>query len=128
MLYRHSEVFRTIMGAADGALIALAWLAAYAIRFDSGLATPLGIPAPEPYLYALALIVPLFLLLFRSNGLYEARRMDSSLGEVAAIVRSTAMALVLLTAITFFARNYSYSRGVLGLFAVMAPLQSTLRL
>ena len=133
MLYRHSEVFRTIMGAADGALIALAWLAAYAIRFDSGLATPLGIPAPEPYLYALALIVPLFLLLFRSNGLYEARRMDSSLGEVAAIVRSTAMALVLLTAITFFARNYSYSRGVLGLFAVMAPLavialRSTIRM
>ena len=101
MLYRYSEVFRTIMGVADGALIALAWLAAYAIRFDSGFAVPLGIPAPEPYLYALALIVPLFLLLFRSNGLYKARRMDSSLGEAAAIVRATAMAVVLLTAITF---------------------------
>ncbi len=31
------------------------------------------------------------------------------------------MSVLLLAALTFFARNYSYSRGVLGLFAILAP-------
>ena len=121
MLYRYSEVFRTLIASADACLVGGAWLGAFLLRFDAGLPVPLGTPNPEPYLYALAVIVPLFLFLFRSNGLYEARRMDSPLGEAAAVVRATAMGVLLLAALTFFARNYSYSRGVLGIFAVLAP-------
>jgi Undecaprenyl-phosphate glucose phosphotransferase len=121
MLYRYSEVFRTLMATVDGGLIALAWLSAYWLRFETGLPAPLGIPAADPYLYALGVIVPLYLVLFRSHGLYEARRMDSPLGEAATVIRATAIGVLLLAAMTFFARNYSYSRGVFGLFAVLAP-------
>jgi len=121
MLYRYSEVFRTLMATVDGGLIALAWLGAYWLRFETGLPAPLGIPAADPYLYALGVIVPLYLVLFRSHGLYEARRMDSPLGEAATVIRATAIGVLLLAAMTFFARNYSYSRGVFGLFAVLAP-------
>lgn len=121
MLYRYSEVFRTFLAVADMTLVAAAWLGAYVLRFDTGLPVPLGVPAPEPYVYALAVVMPLFLVVFRSNGLYEARRMDSAFGEAFAIMRSTAIGMLLLAALSFFARNYSYSRGVLALFAVMAP-------
>jgi len=122
MLYRYSEVFRTLIVAADGVLFAGAWLAAYWIRFDAGLPVPLGVPEVEPYAWALVVIVPLFLVLFQSQGLYEARRMDSPLGEASAVVRAMAMGVLLMTALTFFARSYSYSRGVFALFAVIAPI------
>jgi Undecaprenyl-phosphate glucose phosphotransferase len=132
MLYRYSEVFRTLLATADLMLISVAWLGAYAFRFNTGLPVPLGVPAPEPYLYALAVILPLFLFVFRSHGLYEARRMDSPLGEGFAVIRATATGVLVLAALTFFARNYSYSRLVLGLFAFLAPvavisLRSTIR-
>jgi exopolysaccharide biosynthesis polyprenyl glycosylphosphotransferase len=132
MLYRYSEVFRTLLAVADLTLVGVAWLGAYQLRFGIGLPVPLGVPAPEPYVYALAVILPLFLFIFRSHGLYEARRMDSPLGEVSAVLRATVLGVLLLAALTFFARNYSYSRGVLALFAVMAPtsvivLRSTIR-
>ncbi len=121
MLYRYSEVFRTMLAVADLLLIAISWLGAYLLRFETGLPVPRGVPEPEPYVYALAVILPLFLALFRSHGLYEARRMDSPLGEAGAVLRATGMGVLLLAALTFFARNYSFSRGVLGIFALLAP-------
>ncbi len=133
MLYRYSEVFRTLLAVADLTLVAAAWLGAYLLRFEIGLPVPRGVPAPEPYVYALAVIVPLFLVLFRSHGLYEARRMDSPLGEASAVVRATAIGILILAALTFLVRDFSYSRGVLGLFAFSAPtaviaLRSTIRM
>jgi Undecaprenyl-phosphate glucose phosphotransferase len=132
MLYRYSEVFRTLLGVADLVLIASAWLGAYVLRFNLGLPTPQGVPPPVDYVYPLAVILPLFLALFRSHGLYEARRMDSPLGEVSAVVRATAMGVLALSAITFFARSYFYSRLVIAFFALLAPiavigLRSTIR-
>jgi len=122
MLYRYSEVFRTLLGVADLVLIATAWLAAYQLRFNTGLPAPLGVPPAIEYVYPLALILPLFLFLFRSHGLYEARRMDSTLGEATAVLRATAMGVLLLVATTFFLRIYFYSRLAVGFFAVLAPL------
>jgi len=122
MLYRYSEVFRTLLAVADLALISGAWFTAYALRFNTGLPTPLGTPPAIQYVYALAVILPLFLGLFRSHGLYEARRMDSTLGEAVAVLRATATGILLLVAISFFARSYYYSRVAVGFFAVLAPL------
>jgi Undecaprenyl-phosphate glucose phosphotransferase len=132
MLHRYSEVFRTLLGVADLVIIASAWLGAYVVRFQSGLPTPLGVPPAIDYVYPLAVILPLFLALFRSHGLYEARRLDSPLGEASAVVRATAVAVLVLAATTFFARSYFYSRGAIAIFAVMAPagviaLRSTIR-
>lgn len=133
MLHRYSEVFRTLLGVADLLIIAGAWLGAYLLRFESGLPTPLGVPPAIDYVYPLAVILPLFLGLFRSHGLYEARRMDSPLGEAAAIVRATAVGVLVLAAATFFVRSYFYSRLAIAFFAVLAPvgvigLRSTIRL
>ena len=122
MLYRHSEVFRTLQAVADLVLIAGAWFGAYLLRFNTGLPTPLGVPPAIEYVYPLAVILPLFLGLFQSHGLYEARRMDSTLGEAVAVLRATATGILLLVAITFFARSYFYSRLAIGLFALLAPL------
>ena len=64
--------------------------AAYAIRFHAGIPAPLGTPPLSGYLLPLPLILPLFLVLFHAQGLYQARRMDSPLGEAGAVIRATA--------------------------------------
>jgi Undecaprenyl-phosphate glucose phosphotransferase len=122
VLHRYGEIFRTLLAVADLAIIAGAWLSAYVLRFNSGLPVPLGVPPAMDYVYPLALILPLFLGLFRSHGLYEARRMDSPLGEVSAVIRAIAVGVLVLSAISFFARSYFYSRLVIAFFGVLAAV------
>jgi len=122
MLHRYSDVFRSLLGLVDLSLVALAWLAAYAIRFHAGIPAPLGVPPLSEYLLPIPLILPLFLVLFHAHGLYQARRMDSPLGEAGAVVRATALAILAMAAATFFARSHSYSRLAIGLFSVLAPV------
>lgn len=122
MLYRYSEVFRGLMMAADLGLIAAAWLGAYALRFHAGFDAPLGVPPLAAYAWALSAIVPVGWLLLRRQGLYEPKRLGSLLGEAADIVKATAAGVVVLLAASFFMRNYSYSRGVVVIFSLAAPL------
>jgi len=125
VLYRYSEVFRTTLALVDVALVAIAWVGSYWLRFYSGLfEAPLGIPPFEAYLYPLIAIVPLWLVLFRSHGLYEPQRTASALHEAGGVVRASAIGVLLLAAATFFVRNVSYSRGVVLGFSVLAPLST----
>ena len=120
MLYRYSEVFRTGLLVADLVLVGVSWLAAYHIRFYTVFDAPLGIPDFEAYLPPLAVILPLWLVLFRSRGLYQPRRTSSLFSEMSRVVAATAFGVMLLVAITFFYRSYFYSRGVILIFFVLA--------
>jgi FlaA1/EpsC-like NDP-sugar epimerase len=121
MLYRYSEVFRTLMGVADTALVASAWLAAYWMRFHMGIPAPLGHQGPGAYFEALAVILPLWFVLFRSYGIYEPQRTESLIHEAGQVIHATAVGIVVLIAIGFFTRSYFYSRGVVAVFSVLAP-------
>jgi Undecaprenyl-phosphate glucose phosphotransferase len=121
VLYRYSEVFRTLLMAADLALVAAAWLAAYWLRFHAGVPAPRGVPPLQPYLHALVAILPVWFWLFRSHGLYEPRRTGSLLREVGSLLRATAIGVVVLVALAFFYRGFSYSRGAVLLFACLSP-------
>ena len=122
MLYRYSEVFRSLLMASDVALVAGAWLLGYWLRFNAGIPAPLGIPPFEAYLPPLLVICPVWLVLFRTYGLYEPRRMGSLLSEAGVVLRATAVGVMFLVAVTFFVRSYFFSRGVMAAFAVLAPI------
>jgi len=133
VLYRHSEVFRSLLVAADLALVAAAWLGAYLIRFYGPFDAPLGVPDAALYARPLVVILPLWLVLFRARGLYEPQRTASMWAEAAGVVRATAVGIAALLALSFFVRSQSYSRGVVLGFAILAPsgviaLRSILRL
>ncbi len=99
MLHRYSEILRTLLIVADLALITGAWLASYWLRFHTGLPTELGVPEFRSYLYPIALIAPLWFFLFRSHDLYEPWRTGSLLGEAAAILRATAIGVLVLVSV-----------------------------
>jgi exopolysaccharide biosynthesis polyprenyl glycosylphosphotransferase len=124
LLYRYSEVFRTLLVVADAALVAASWLAAWWLCFASGWVQVSAAPAPRFSSHAalLGAILPLWLLLLRGRRLYQPQRTGSLLHEAGAVIQATAMGVVLLVALTFFAGSPLQSRAVVAAFTAMAPV------
>lgn len=123
MLYRYSEVFRTLLGAADAGLVSAAWVGAWWVCFGSGWLPELG-GGPDLVSHATLLlaIVPLWILLFRGRGLYQPQRTGSLLHEAGDVIQATAMGVVLLVSLTFLAGSPLHSRAVVAAFSFLAPL------
>ena len=123
MLYRYSEVFRTLLGVADAILVAAAWISAWWLCFESGWLIEAG-PRPDLVSHAelLFAIVPLCILLFWGRGLYEPQRAGSLLREAGGIVKAMALGVVLLVSLTFLAGGPLQSRAVVAAFSLMAPV------
>jgi Undecaprenyl-phosphate glucose phosphotransferase len=116
VLYRYSEVFRTVLVVADLVLVGASWIAAYYVRFFTGFEAPLGVPEFRSYVFLLAAILPLFHYLLRSRDLYEPKRTSALLPEVGAVLGATATGVVGIVVLTFFLRSEAWSRSVVGLF------------
>ncbi|MCH2186372.1 sugar transferase, partial [Myxococcota bacterium] len=122
MLYRYSEVLRSLLITSDLALIAVAWLGAYWIRFFTVFEAPLGVPTLTAYVAALSAILPVGWILLRRQGLYQAKRFGSLLSESLDILKATLAGVVILVAASFFFKmTGTYSRGVVVAFSLLAP-------
>ena len=122
MLYRHSEVFRTLLRVSDLVLVSASLVLAYWLRFHTELPAPLGVPQFEAYVWLLVAVVPIWFQLYRSRGLYEAQRTSSLWSESVAVVAANAVGVLLLASLTFFAPHFSYSRAVLALFFALSSV------
>ncbi|MBI3815804.1 MAG: undecaprenyl-phosphate glucose phosphotransferase [Nitrospinae bacterium] len=120
MLKKQAKFFENILFLADLAVIGLSWFFAYYIRFCCGLLpVEKGIP---PFLIYLYLIIPIILIwgfVFKSFGLYRPKRISSYLSEVFDIVKACSFSVLVLISITFFFRQYEYSRLVFLFFFLM---------
>src|SRR3990167_3779790 len=97
--------------------IVASFCVAYKFRF-SGVLLPLhkGIPLFENYLRAMVIVVPIYLFIFRWYKLYYPQRHIRRIQELLNLVKAVTIAAVILMALTFIYREFSYSRMVL-LFA-----------
>jgi Undecaprenyl-phosphate glucose phosphotransferase len=126
MLKAYSRVLEHVMLAGDLVIVVGCWLLAYAVRFYVlGPPTPQqDIPPLGPYLGMILPIVLVWGISFRAFGLYRPRRIGSRLSEIADIAKASSLAaLVLVTAMTFFFREYDFSRTVIvyfWLFSIVA--------
>ncbi len=122
MLKSNSRVLEQLMLAGDLLLVAGCWLAAYVTRFHVvGPAARHGIPPIGPYLLMLLPILIVWGIAFRAFGLYRPRRIGSRLSEIADIAKASTMgALVLVSVMTFFFREYDYSRVVIVYFWILS--------
>ena len=121
MLYRYSEVFRTLLVVADGGLVGAAWLAAWWLCRATGWVAPDALPELRSHAGLLLAIVPVFLLLLRARGLYQAQRTRSLLHEAGGVIQAAALGVVLLVALTFFAGSPLQSRASVAAFSLLAP-------
>ncbi len=106
---RSFQVWCTCFG--DLLALFLSFLTAYWVRFSELIvAAPHGIPPFGEYLRALLIVIPVYLWVFRSYGLYQPGRQGRRVEEIFTVLKGVTMGSLLLMALTFFYREFSYSR------------------
>ena len=96
---------------ADALGIALGFLLAFWLRFSEVLIPAhRGIPAMEAYTKALLIVIPAYLWVFCSYGLYQVGRHVRRVEEIFTLLKGISVGTIILMALTFFYRGFSYSR------------------
>ena len=120
MLKRHSQFLQSLLFLFDLAFISVCWMAAYYIRFVGGLGpVEKGVPPLEIYVYLLVPILIVWGISFKAFNLYRPRRMGSHLAEVFDIAVANSLSVLILIGLTYFVRQYEYSRLVFLYFWVL---------
>ncbi len=119
MLRAHSRLFEQVMLAGDLLVVLGCWFLAYLTRFHLA-GPPLrhqDVPPLGPYLLMVVPILVVWGFSFRAFDLYRPRRIGSRLSEMADVAKASSVAaLVLVAVMTFFFRDYDYSRVVIVYF------------
>jgi Undecaprenyl-phosphate glucose phosphotransferase len=111
MLRKHSKFFETLVLFFDCITLSCSWILAYFVRFYVPIIAPSkGIPSFITYLTLLVIMLPLWYIVFKAFGLYRPRRISSRFAEVFDIAKGTTISTLLLISLTFFVRQYEFSR------------------
>jgi exopolysaccharide biosynthesis polyprenyl glycosylphosphotransferase len=96
----------------DGLLVSLGWLGAWALRqaLDAWFHQPIN-PATA-YVRALPMIVLPWLFCCWLFGIYRSSRMSTTIDELQALFRGVALGLLVVSAISFFVREFQFGRFV----------------
>src|SRR3989337_899620 len=120
MLKKHAQFFENLLFFTDLVVIGFSWFLSYYIRFYSGL-LPIekGIPPFIIYFYLIIPILFVWSFVFKSFGLYRPKRTSSYISELFDIVKACSFSVLVLISITFFFRQYEYSRLLFLTFFLM---------
>lgn len=122
MFKKRLDFFRSILYLGDLVLVAVAWLAAYHLRFFAPIfPVTKGVPEITLYLGLLILVEVVFAVVLQASGLY--RRPWAGLGQFLwPVLRATTMGVVLSITLTYFIKPYEFSRLVFLHFYVLVTL------
>jgi len=111
MLKKHSKFFEKLVLFLDWITLSCSWILAYFLRFYVPIIPVYkGIPPFLTYLTLLVIMLPLWYMVFKTFGLYQPRRISSKVAEVIDIAKATTIAILILVSLTFFMREYEFSR------------------
>jgi Undecaprenyl-phosphate glucose phosphotransferase len=111
MIKKHSQIYSTVILFLNSFAVALAWLFAYLIRFKvEYFLEASSTPSQNMYLYALLPIWLVFFVNIRILGHSRPISMSTPTSEILAILKLTSLSILFLTALTFFYREFSFSR------------------
>lgn len=113
----------TLLLVGDLVSLELAFLATYWLRFSSGLLpTPLGVPALSTYVWTSLVLLVLWAGLFMAHGLYDPERRHRLEDDAIGLFKVTSLGSLVVLALAFFFRGFSYSRSFFVLFYLAALL------
>src|SRR4030067_3003740 len=123
MLRKHSQLLLSGLFISDMLVLSASWLLAYWIRFNWDL-IPIekGVPPLQPHLRILPYAVVVWAAVFKALGLYLPRRGASLIYEFRDLLKASTFSTMILILITFFVRDYSYSRIVMVYFWLLNVL------
>lgn len=125
MLKQKRQLFEYLFMVADLAVVSVAWILAYCLRFMTDLVpADKGVPEFEPYLSMTVFIWLIWAFVFRRMGLYRPMRGVRRARELWVLVNANALAILLLIAITYLFREKSvqFSRLVFVYFWALATV------
>jgi Undecaprenyl-phosphate glucose phosphotransferase len=125
MLKQKRQLFEYLFMVADLAVISVAWVVAYCLRFMTDIVpAEKGIPEFGPYLSMTIFIWLIWAFVFRRMGLYRPMRGVRRTRELWVLVNANALAILLLISITYLFREKSvqFSRLVFVYFWALATL------
>jgi exopolysaccharide biosynthesis polyprenyl glycosylphosphotransferase len=106
--------------------IEASFLFSYWLRFYSAIAEIIpitsGIPPLRAYIEGSIFVIPIWLWLFQSRGLYKPRRVTSFSDEFFVISKIVVIGMLIFMAGTFFYRAFSYSRLVFVIIGVTSVI------
>ncbi len=126
MNQENRRILRALGVAADGAMLLLALVLAYFIRFGLFRGEPGHAPLGD-YFRVSVVIVPLLLILYGQRGLYGEARNRSFQKVVETLIVCNLFATLALAAAFFLIRNVDISRWVLAIFFVLGTFFVGLR-
>ncbi len=110
----------------DATLTALAYMLAWWLKFESVFATkdPNVYALPMvTYFRALYILVPAYLILYYSFGLYNSQRVSRSWDDFANIVKSNVAGFVGIFVTLYILKQINFSRTMIGIFVVLNVIQ-----
>lgn len=117
MLRAQSRFLQHVMFIYDIVAVAVAWVAAFVLRFYVPLIpVTKGIPPMLPYLILLVVVCHIWGFVFRGMGLYRPGEPTTSLRELGDILKASFVAFLLLLGVSFFYRDFEFSRAMFALF------------
>lgn len=123
MLKQKRQFFEFLFIAADLAVVSVAWLAAYWIRFETEwVPADKGVPPASNYVAMLLFIWLIWAFVFKRLGLYRAMRGVRRSRELWLLAQANLTALLLFIAMTYLFREKSapFSRLVFLYFGILA--------
>jgi len=125
MLRQRRQLFEFFFMVCDLAVVSLAWVVAYYLRFYTGIIdVDKGIPAFGGYALLLLFIWLIWAFVFRRIGLYQPMRAVRRSREVWLLIEANIIATVLFIALTYLFREkeVQFSRLVFVYFGVLATI------
>lgn len=119
MLKKYSKIFLLSVGIYDAIVICSSFILAYYLRFFSGVFQVILIPSVNIYLSLLIFVLPVWLIILAALRLYQPRRTSSIFVDAAPLFLGNLLGILILCSVSFFYREYSYSRLTFILFGIL---------
>src|ERR1700679_88875 len=119
MKFRYRSLFGIISFFCDSLMIAFSFIGANWIRFHSGWIRVDSITPYKHYGIFLTFFILIYLAVFNYVGLYRSRRGISGVDELSKVLQAVLIASIILSAATFLAKFFAFSRLVIFLSAFL---------
>lgn len=125
MIRENQRVLNLAMVLLDVVVVILSLIISWWLRFKTTMFGPIGghLPIESYILFLIFAVIPVYLILYFSFGLYKPRRTYKSIfSEATQIIKVNIVAFVVLVAILFILNQPDFSRIMLFLLAVVASV------
>ena len=125
MIRENQRVLNLAMVLLDVVVVILSLIISWWLRFKTTMFGPIGghLPIENYILFLIFAVIPVYLILYFSFGLYKPRRTYKSIfSEATQIIKVNIVAFVVLVAILFILNQPDFSRIMLFLLAVVASV------